>query len=79
MGSRERWIEAAPAIHGMGRFLGPMLRLWTSDGKEFLFQATRDGRTEVWSVAVPDLLSRIFHLRREPVQLSRGPVDSLVP
>ena len=52
---------------------------WTSDGKEFLFQATRDGRTEVWSVPVPDLLSRIFYLRREPVQLSSGPVDSLVP
>ena len=52
---------------------------WTSDGKAFLFQASRDGKTEVWSIAVPDLLSSIFHLHREPIQISSGPGDSLVP
>lgn len=52
---------------------------WTSDGKEFLFQATRFGKTEVWSMAEPDMLSSIFHLQREPIQVSSGPGDSLVP
>jgi len=50
---------------------------WTPDGKYFVFQATRDGKTEIWAIKERQgLLSRGSG---EPVQLTAGQIDSLAP
>ncbi len=45
---------------------------WTPDGKYFLFQSFRDGRTSLWALA-----EKSAWLSREPkpVQLTNGPLD----
>jgi Tol biopolymer transport system component/DNA-binding winged helix-turn-helix (wHTH) protein len=43
---------------------------WTPDGKYFLFQATREGRTEIWALAAG---------KQNPVQLTNGQMNSLAP
>jgi Tol biopolymer transport system component/DNA-binding winged helix-turn-helix (wHTH) protein len=49
---------------------------WTPDGKYFIFQATRDGKTDIWAI----------HERRglagsssQPVRLTAGQMNSLAP
>jgi Tol biopolymer transport system component/DNA-binding winged helix-turn-helix (wHTH) protein len=43
---------------------------WTPDGKYFLFQSTREGRTEIWAFAAGE---------EQPVQLTNGQINSLAP
>ena len=43
---------------------------WTPDGKFFLFQSTREGRTEIWELAAG---------KQIPVQLTNGQINSLAP
>ncbi len=50
---------------------------WTLDGKYFVFQSTRNGRTEIWA-----LLERPGPFRKaghEPVQLTTGPLNFASP
>jgi Tol biopolymer transport system component len=50
---------------------------WTPDGQYFLFQSTRDGKTEIWAMRdKPGLLDRGAG---RPVQLTAGQIDSLAP
>jgi len=50
---------------------------WTPDGKYFIFQATREGKTEIWGIRE----KKGFFLRGpgEPVQLTAGQMNSLAP
>src|SRR5215469_1314179 len=51
--------------------------LWTSDGKYFVFQATREGATNIW---VRREHRRFFRDgASEPVQLTVGPMNFLAP
>ncbi len=53
---------------------------WTLNGKYFVFQATRNGKTEIW--ATKEKASVRGWLRRskdEPVQLTSGQLNSLAP
>jgi Tol biopolymer transport system component/DNA-binding winged helix-turn-helix (wHTH) protein len=43
---------------------------WTPDGRFFVFQSTREGRTEIWSLAAG---------KKQPVQLTSGQINSLAP
>lgn len=43
---------------------------WTPDGKYFVFQSTREGRTEIWALAAG---------KQNPVQLTNGQMNSLAP
>jgi Tol biopolymer transport system component/DNA-binding winged helix-turn-helix (wHTH) protein len=52
---------------------------WTPDGKNFVFQATRNGKTEVWSLADGPGLSSLLKLASAPVQLTNGQMNSLAP
>ncbi len=53
---------------------------WTPDGKYFVFQATRHGKTEIWATREGgSLLDEFRKVDREPVQLTAGQLSSMVP
>jgi Tol biopolymer transport system component/DNA-binding winged helix-turn-helix (wHTH) protein len=47
--------------------------VWTQDGGYFIFQARRDGRTDVW--AIREKNSLLGYEDRRPVQLTAGPIS----
>ena len=51
---------------------------WSPDGR-IIFQASRDSRTELWSLSKPEVLERLFHKEQLPVQITTGPGDLLAP
>ncbi len=64
------WNQSSPACCGN----------WTPDGKYFVFQATRNGKTEIWAIRERSSLLESFRkLDREPVQLTAGQLNSLQP
>jgi DNA-binding winged helix-turn-helix (wHTH) protein/Tol biopolymer transport system component len=46
---------------------------WTPNGENYLFQSTRQGVDAIWSINESD--GRFFKTRRDPVQLTPGPVN----
>jgi len=50
---------------------------WTPDGRHFVFQSTRHGRSDVWAMREKGTLLR--NPSREPMQLTAGPMDFLGP
>jgi Tol biopolymer transport system component len=56
---------------------------WTPDGKYFVFQSTRNGKTEIWAIRERPGLLRRFGLSgrpaSEPIQLTGGQLNSLAP
>ena len=52
---------------------------WTPDGKQFVFQATREGKTEIWSLAKQGIGDWLFPSAGQPVQITNGQIDSLGP
>jgi len=50
---------------------------WTPDGSYFVFQATRNGRSDIWSIREKaDALHKVSH---EPVPLTSGPISFYSP
>ena len=53
---------------------------WTPDGKYFVFQAARNGRTDIWATRERGgLLGLVRKPATEPVQLTAGQLNSLTP
>jgi Tol biopolymer transport system component/DNA-binding winged helix-turn-helix (wHTH) protein len=52
---------------------------WTPDGAQFVFQATREGKTEIWSLASRGIANWFRGSTRTPVQITNGQIDSLTP
>jgi Tol biopolymer transport system component/DNA-binding winged helix-turn-helix (wHTH) protein len=50
---------------------------WSPDGRWYVFQSTRDGRTDIW--ALPEPSGMIDRRPLEPIQLTAGPISSLAP
>ena len=50
---------------------------WTHDGKYFIFQSTRNGRTDLW--AIPEAGNLLRRASRKPMQLTAGPMSFLSP
>jgi Tol biopolymer transport system component len=64
------WSKSSPTCCGN----------WTPDGKYFLFQATRNDKTEVWAMRERRNLLYVFRkVQREPVQITAGQLNSLMP
>jgi Tol biopolymer transport system component len=51
---------------------------WTPDSKQFVFQATREGKTEIWSIPSRGT-GNWFFPSAGPVQVTNGQIDSLAP
>jgi Tol biopolymer transport system component/DNA-binding winged helix-turn-helix (wHTH) protein len=52
---------------------------WTPDGRRFIFQATRQARTETWSLANSSIASPLFPSLVHPIQVTGGQMNSLSP
>ncbi len=50
---------------------------WNPDGKYFVFQATRNGKTNIW--VIPKKGGLLGKTNREPVQLTSGPMQLFMP
>ena len=50
---------------------------WRSDGRWYVFQSTRDGKTDIW--ALPEPSGLIDRKPRKPIQLTAGPINSIAP
>ncbi len=46
---------------------------WTADGRYFIFRSIRDGDNNIW--IVPDNISWLRKVSREPIQLTTGPLQ----
>jgi Tol biopolymer transport system component len=49
------------------------------NGKQFVFQATREGKTEIWSLASPGIGDWLFRSAGKPAQITNGQMNSLAP
>jgi len=81
-GSYQLWEVAADGS-GMHRLLqnwpGPVIGAgnWTPDGKYFVFEGYRNGRTDLW--AIPEKGDFFHKVNHEPVQLTSGPLSFNAP
>lgn len=65
-----------PLLPGWNRAPQECCGNWTPDGRYFLFQSFRDGRTSLWALEVK---SSWFGGAPKPVQLTNGPLDFGLP
>ncbi len=52
---------------------------WTPDGLYYVFQSTRNGKTEIWALREGRALSGLFARRPKPIQLTFGQMSSVSP
>ncbi len=50
---------------------------WSPDGRWYVFQSTRDGKTDIW--ALPECSGLINRKPGQPIQLTAGQINSLAP
>ena len=61
------WHEASDPLHGN----------WTPDGKYYLFQVNRGGRSDIW--AIREAADTFHKVKRQPIQLTAGPLSFFSP
>jgi serine/threonine protein kinase/Tol biopolymer transport system component len=66
-----------PLLPGWGNPSQDCCGSWTPDGKYFIFQSDRDGKTQIWAFPEKDGLFR--RARREPTELTTGPLSYSSP
>jgi Tol biopolymer transport system component/DNA-binding winged helix-turn-helix (wHTH) protein len=65
-----------PILAGWNRAPSECCGSWTPDGSYFVFQATRDGKTEIWAIRESRGLP---FSSSQPVRLTAGQMNSLAP
>ncbi len=65
-----------PLLAGWNRTPSECCGSWMSDGSYYVFQATRDGKTEIWAIRERGGLS---FSSNQPVRLTAGQMNSLAP
>ena len=69
-----------PLLHDWNKPPAECCGNWSPDGKYFVFQSTRDGKTEIWaSRERHGLTSWLGNSKPEPVQLTGGQLNSVAP
>ncbi len=53
--------------------------VWSPNGNSFVFQATRDGKTNIWSIGGAEATGLFGRSAPAPVQISHGQINSLAP
>ena len=66
-----------PLLPGWNNPAAECCGMWTRDGRYFIFQSTRNGRTDLW--ALPERGSLLRPAARKPQQLTAGPISFLSP
>jgi Tol biopolymer transport system component len=66
-----------PLLSGWNRPRAECCGNWTAGGKYFVFQSTRNGRTDLWAVQEKGRFPR--ELDRQPMQLTTGPLNYFAP
>lgn len=70
-------INLHPLLPGWNNPPAECCGVWTRDGRYFVFQSRRNGRTDLWALREPGgLFERSKH---EPIQLTAGPMSFLGP
>ena len=71
-------IDGTHGRHLLGAWNAPIMCCgsWTPDGNYFVFQAARDGRSDIWAVREKGLLRKS---EPEPVRLTTGPLNYWAP
>ena len=70
-------VNPHPMLPGWNRTSGECCGSWTPDGRYFVFQSLRNGTTNIWALREGNLL--FSRHRREPVQLTTGPLHFYAP
>jgi Tol biopolymer transport system component/DNA-binding winged helix-turn-helix (wHTH) protein len=68
--------KAHPLLPGWNRTTGECCGSWTPDGKDYLFQAARDGQENIWALPESGLRHWLFY---RPYQITNGPLSFTSP
>ena len=69
--------QSHPVLPNWSKHASECCGNWTPDGKYFVFQSTRNGRTDLW--AIREKQNSWRRADREPVQLTAGPMSLSLP
>ncbi len=74
--SRSR--QAHPLLEGWNSPAAECCGVWSSDGKQFIFQSTQAGTTDLWRISsggLGGLLGGVFPAFARPVKVTNGPLS----
>jgi Tol biopolymer transport system component len=69
--------QAHQMLTGWREATNPALGTWTPDGEYYLFQAERNGRSDIWAIREKDDV--LHKVNRQPVALTAGPLSFYSP
>jgi Tol biopolymer transport system component/DNA-binding winged helix-turn-helix (wHTH) protein len=74
-------LDSSPQASGANRQpLDVCCGTWSPDGRDFVFQVTQQGRSDIWWLSGEEpWISRLFRRRPRPVRITAGQLSSLAP
>jgi len=73
--------DSSPPVSSAGRgSVDVCCGAWSPDGRDFVFQVTQQGRSDIWWLPGEEpWISRLFRRRPRPVRITAGQLSSLAP